>query len=69
LLVTHDLGIVAELCDRVLVMYGGVTAEYADVDTIYNARRTRTHRRCSRHSPTRRARRKSWPPSPARRRA
>jgi peptide/nickel transport system permease protein len=34
--VTHDLGIVAELCDRVLVMYGGVTAEYADVDTIYN---------------------------------
>jgi len=37
LLVTHDLGIVAELCDRVLVMYGGVTAEYADVDTIYNA--------------------------------
>lgn len=37
LLVTHDLGIVAELCDRVLVMYGGVTAETADVDTIYNA--------------------------------
>ncbi len=35
-LVTHDLGIVAELCDSVLVMYGGVTAEYADVDTIYN---------------------------------
>lgn len=35
--VTHDLGVVAELCDRVLVMYGGVTAEYADVDTIYNS--------------------------------
>ncbi|MEZ4583832.1 MAG: ABC transporter ATP-binding protein [Caldilineaceae bacterium] len=34
--VTHDLGIVAEMCDAVLVMYGGVTAEYADVDTIYN---------------------------------
>ena len=34
--VTHDLGIVAELCDKVLVMYGGVTAEYADVDVIYN---------------------------------
>ena len=34
--VTHDLGVVAELCDSVLVMYGGVTAEYADVDTIYN---------------------------------
>jgi peptide/nickel transport system ATP-binding protein len=36
LLVTHDLGIVAELCDRVLVMYGGVLAEVASVDTIYN---------------------------------
>jgi oligopeptide/dipeptide ABC transporter ATP-binding protein len=34
--VTHDLGIVAEMCDRVLVMYGGVTAEYAGVDAIYN---------------------------------
>ncbi len=34
--VTHDLGVVAEICDSVLVMYGGVSAEYADVDTIYN---------------------------------
>jgi peptide/nickel transport system ATP-binding protein len=36
ILVTHDLGVVAEICDHVLVMYGGVTAEYGDVDTIYN---------------------------------
>jgi peptide/nickel transport system ATP-binding protein len=36
ILVTHDLGVVAEICDTVLVMYGGVTAEYADVNTIYN---------------------------------
>ncbi len=36
ILVTHDLGVVAEVCDSVLVMYGGVTAEYADVDTIFN---------------------------------
>jgi oligopeptide/dipeptide ABC transporter ATP-binding protein len=36
ILVTHDLGVVAELCDTVLVMYGGVAAEYSDVDTIYN---------------------------------
>ncbi|HEY5731096.1 MAG TPA: dipeptide/oligopeptide/nickel ABC transporter permease/ATP-binding protein [Anaerolineales bacterium] len=34
--VTHDLGVVAEMCDTVLVMYGGVTAEYADVDTVSN---------------------------------
>jgi oligopeptide/dipeptide ABC transporter ATP-binding protein len=37
--VTHDLGVVAEMCDTVLVMYGGVTAEYASVDTIYNSPR------------------------------
>jgi peptide/nickel transport system ATP-binding protein len=36
ILVTHDLGVVAEVCDSVLVMYGGVTAEYADVDTTFN---------------------------------
>ncbi len=36
LFITHDLGVVAEICDTVLVMYGGVVAEYADVDTIYN---------------------------------
>jgi peptide/nickel transport system permease protein len=34
--VTHDLGVVAEVCDSVLVMYGGVAAEYSTVDTIYN---------------------------------
>jgi oligopeptide/dipeptide ABC transporter ATP-binding protein len=36
ILVTHDLGVVAEVCDTVLVMYGGVMAEYAAVDTIFN---------------------------------
>lgn len=36
ILVTHDLGVVAEVCDSVLVMYGGVTAEYSDIDTIFN---------------------------------
>jgi peptide/nickel transport system permease protein len=36
LLVTHDLGVVAEICDSVLVMYGGVVAEYADVDALFN---------------------------------
>ncbi len=36
ILVTHDLGLVAELCDRVLVLYAGVTAETADVDTLFN---------------------------------
>jgi peptide/nickel transport system ATP-binding protein len=39
ILVTHDFGIVAELCDSVLVMYGGMAAEYAPVDTVFNAPR------------------------------
>lgn len=34
--VTHDLGVVAEMCDTVLVMYGGVVAEYGRVDDIFN---------------------------------
>jgi peptide/nickel transport system ATP-binding protein len=36
IMVTHDLGVVAELCDDVLVMYGGRMAEYASTDRIYN---------------------------------
>lgn len=36
ILVTHDLGVVAEMCGDVLVMYGGTLAEYADSDTIFN---------------------------------
>lgn len=37
ILITHDLGVIAEISDTVLVMYGGVTAEYAPVDKIYNS--------------------------------
>ncbi|MCA0452904.1 MAG: ABC transporter ATP-binding protein [Chloroflexi bacterium] len=36
ILVTHDLGVVAEVCDDVLVMYGGKVAEAGDVETIFN---------------------------------
>jgi len=35
-MVTHDLGVVAETCDSVVVMYGGKVAEYGSVDKIYN---------------------------------
>jgi peptide/nickel transport system ATP-binding protein len=35
--VTHDLGLVAEVCDEVMVMYGGTAMEYADCDAIFNA--------------------------------
>jgi len=35
ILITHDLGIVAELCERVLVMYAGRIVESGDVHTIF----------------------------------
>jgi len=36
LLITHDLGVVAETCDRVAVMYAGQVVEYADVLEIFH---------------------------------
>lgn len=36
LMITHNIGIVAELADRVAVMYAGRIAELADVDTLFH---------------------------------
>ena len=35
LLITHDLAVVAETCDRVIVMYGGEIQEIADVNELF----------------------------------
>ena len=35
LLITHDLGVVAEVCQSVAIMYAGRIVEYADVYTIF----------------------------------
>ena len=33
--ITHDLSVVAEICDRVVVMYAGMVQEIADVHTLF----------------------------------
>jgi oligopeptide/dipeptide ABC transporter ATP-binding protein len=35
LLITHDLGVVAETCDKVAIMNAGLIMEYADVQSIF----------------------------------
>lgn len=35
ILITHDLGVVSEMCERVAVMYAGQIVEQADVETIF----------------------------------
>lgn len=35
MLITHDLGVVAEMCSRVVVMYGGLVMEEGSVEDIF----------------------------------
>jgi peptide/nickel transport system ATP-binding protein len=35
ILITHDMGVVAEMCDSVAVMYAGQIVEYADVRSLF----------------------------------
>jgi len=36
LLITHDLAVIAETCDRVIVMYGGKIQEIADINNLFS---------------------------------
>jgi oligopeptide/dipeptide ABC transporter ATP-binding protein len=39
IIITHHLGVIGEICDRVYVMYAGQVVEEGSVDTIYHAPR------------------------------
>ncbi|HLR40182.1 MAG TPA: ABC transporter ATP-binding protein [Virgibacillus sp.] len=36
IMITHDLGVVAEVCDNVMVMYAGKPAEYTNAKTLFD---------------------------------
>ncbi|MFW5995954.1 MAG: ABC transporter ATP-binding protein [Halanaerobiaceae bacterium] len=36
MMITHDLGVIAEISDRVAVMYAGKIVEYTDVNTLFD---------------------------------
>lgn len=45
LFITHDLGVVAEVCDDVAVMYGGRIVEHADVFELFDSPKHRYTKR------------------------
>ena len=57
-LITHDMGVVAENADRVIVMYAGRKVEEADVDDLFERPATPTRGACSAPSRTSTRRRK-----------
>jgi peptide/nickel transport system ATP-binding protein len=45
MLVTHDMGVIAETCDRVAVMYAGRVAEIGPVHEVIHRARASLHAR------------------------
>jgi oligopeptide transport system ATP-binding protein len=36
-LITHDLGIVSDICDKIIIMYGGEIVEYGPIESLFEA--------------------------------
>ncbi|MCJ8322992.1 MAG: ABC transporter ATP-binding protein [Rhizobiales bacterium] len=36
LLITHDLGVIAQICDKIAVMYAGNVVEHGDIKTVFS---------------------------------
>ena len=68
IMITHDLGVVAGLCDQVLVLYGGQVMEQALPNRFSTARPTRTPRACWRPYPNWMGAMLPWWPFPVHRR-
>jgi oligopeptide transport system ATP-binding protein len=36
-LITHDLGIVSDICNKIIIMYGGEIMEYGPIESLYSS--------------------------------
>ena len=65
LMITHDLGIIAEMCDRVAVIYSGEIVEMGNLEDIFTTRPIPIRTACLSPCPTRRAKAAGSSPSRA----
>ena len=63
ILITHDLGVVADIADSVVVMYAGRKAEQAPVHELFAAAAAPVHDRAARRDPAARRRRRQRAPA------